>query len=60
MNKIIFLALSLAACARAGLAQDANHAAAAIPEPRNHVQSWFALSGSLTESPISPVTTWKS
>jgi imidazolonepropionase-like amidohydrolase len=37
MSKIIFLALSLAACARAGLAQDANHAAAAIPEPRTVV-----------------------
>jgi imidazolonepropionase-like amidohydrolase len=37
MNKIVFLALGLAACARAGLAQDANHTAAGTADPRTVV-----------------------
>jgi imidazolonepropionase-like amidohydrolase len=37
MNKIVFLALGLAACARAGLAQAANHTAAGTADPRTVV-----------------------
>jgi imidazolonepropionase-like amidohydrolase len=37
MNKIIYLALGLAACARAGLAQDSSRTAAGPPDPRTIV-----------------------
>jgi imidazolonepropionase-like amidohydrolase len=37
MNKIIFLALGLAACARAAFAQDANHGVAGAADPRTVV-----------------------
>jgi imidazolonepropionase-like amidohydrolase len=37
MNKIIFLALGLAACAHAGFAQDANHSAPGTADPRTVV-----------------------